>query len=202
MAPMRSPIGSSLHRRSRACASRRSNTSRPWNTFASSVPASTRRGPTTASAPAVARALPARVRNARRSRGESPIAFRIAWSGALGRAPRYLLGQGPMLGTADDGEVRPGAGRVDQPPDGAAPALPRRDVQDSELDIAADLQHGLVARLGAAADQREVAAGAEEPSGRFGDAPARRHRGHLEIVAHDEAVEAQSASQEPRDDLG
>ena len=56
-------------------------------------------------------------------------------------------------------------------------------------------------RLAAPADERQVAASAEEPPRCVDDAPGASDGGHLEIVAQDEPGEAEAPAQQTADDL-
>src|SRR5882724_4381153 len=193
-------MGSSLHERSSACASNRSKISRPAKTPESRSPAGAGSGRANAKAPAPASAS---VRKARRSSVESLIASIESQGSALGRrTPGHFLGQGAMLGTADHREIGAGAGGVDEPADRLPAPHGRSDVEDTSFDVPADRRHGLVSSLRAPTDEREIAAGAQEPSSRAGDAPGAGDGGHLEVIAQDETVEAETSPQQTADDLG
>ena len=56
--------------------------------------------------------------------------------------------------------------------------------------------------FGTAADQREIAARSQEPPRRIGSTPGLGDRRHLEVVAQNEAVEAEASPQHARDDCG
>src|SRR5262245_30037869 len=84
--------------------------------------------------------------------------------------------------------------------DRAPAALGRGRVEGAALEVALDRGDGRVDGVSTPADQREIAARAEESPRRLGDAPAGGDRRHLEVVAQDEAVEAETAAQQARDD--
>src|SRR5215467_1913354 len=87
-----------------------------------------------------------------------------------------------------------------QPRPGRAPAAASRGrVEGAALEVALDCSDRRLDRVAAPADQREIAAGAEEFPRRLGDAPGGGDRRHLEVVAQDEAVEAETAAQQARD---
>ena len=105
-----------------------------------------------------------------------------------------------MLRAADHREVwtRPGGG--DELANRAPAALSRGHVEYSALDVALDRGDRRVAGFRVPADQREISSRPEEPPRRVGHAPGSGDRRHLEVVAQHEAVEAETSTQQARDD--
>ena len=107
-----------------------------------------------------------------------------------------------MLGAADDRHIRARPGGLDQA-EGRLPAADRRgEIEAAASDVLRKRFHRRPARIGAAADEREITSGAQEAAGRAGHAPGMDDGAHLEVVADDETREAQPASEEAADDVG
>ena len=105
-----------------------------------------------------------------------------------------------MLGAADD--VGSGRGRARSTHRRRAARRPRAARAASGVSAPLSSARSTaatasVSRLGFAADEGEIAARREKPRGRGTDAPPAPDRGHLEIVAQDEASEAEPPAEEP-----
>src|SRR4029453_11922189 len=178
-APTRAPIARSLHRPSRACTRRLSSVFSPVTTPA--CPARAQTGRIEASTPAPATALDTRARKARGRWGPGTTS-RTPAPAAGRREPNHVLGEGPMLGAADDRHVRARARGLYQA-EGRLTAPGRRgDIEDAASDVLRKGLGGCPSGVGAATDEREIAAGTQEPAGRAGHAPGVNDGAHLEVV--------------------
>jgi len=107
-----------------------------------------------------------------------------------------------MLGAADDRHVWARPHSLDQAK--GRPTAPDRrgEIENAALDVLRDRLGRRPASVGTPTDERKIAAGAEEPAGRAGHAPGVDDGTHLEIVAQDEAREAEPSPQKAVDDFG
>src|SRR5262249_50627540 len=102
----------------------------------------------------------------------------------------------------DDREVRARAGGVDECANRVPAPLRGGRVERASLDVALERRERRRLRFAVPADQGEIATSAQKAPRRVRNAPGGGDRRHLEIVAHDEAVEAQASPQQARDDRG
>ena len=65
-----------------------------------------------------------------------------------------------------------------------------------------DRRQRFASSIGTPADEREIAARAQEPASRAGDTPGAGDGGHLEVVAEDEAGEVETLPEQTADDFG
>src|SRR5262249_31107213 len=107
-----------------------------------------------------------------------------------------------MLGAADDRHVRARPPGLDQATGGLTAPDRRGEIENAALDVLCERLGRRSPSVGTPTDEREIAAGAEEPAGRAGHAPGVDDGTHLEIVAHDEAREAEPPPQKAADDGG
>jgi len=107
-----------------------------------------------------------------------------------------------MLGAADDRDVGPWSGGVDELAGCLAALHGRSEIERASVDFPANRRHRLVSSLGTPADERQIAASGQEPSSRACDAPGAGDSGHLEVVTQNEAGEAETSPEQAADDLG
>src|SRR5262245_34837881 len=96
-----------------------------------------------------------------------------------------------MLGAADDRYVRARPHGLDQAKGRLTAPDRRGEIENATRDVLGERLGRRPAGVGAPTDEREIAAGAEEPAGRASHAPGMDHGAHLEIVADDEPRKAE-----------
>src|SRR5262249_21882218 len=105
------------------------------------------------------------------------------------------------FGAAEERDVGPGPGGVDELA-GCVAALPgRSEVERAPIDLLPDRCDRLVSSLGGPAHERQITAGRQEPSSRARDTPGAGDGGHLEVVTQDEAGEAETSPKQTADHL-
>src|SRR5262249_59427824 len=108
--------------------------------------------------------------------------------------PSHLLGEGPMLGAADDRHIRARAHGLDQAKGRLTAPDRRGQIENAARDVLRERLGRRPPAVAASTDEREIAAGAEEPAGRAGPTPRGGGRAPPQVGAGAEGGEGEPAA--------